>query len=293
MSQDAVNRFSLVCQRLYNQPLAVRPDKAEMISFALSERLGLTHVARQFASSVFDDESNFDEPDQNLRRGYDIANEIAIIPVCGTLVQKTGSLRPWCGMLGYDSVRVNVATAVIDKKVKGILLDCDSPGGEVSGCFDLVDYLVEARQYKPIRAAVNEMACSAAYAIASAAERITIARTGIAGSIGVIAMHTDISQALAKDGIKVTFIYDGANKANGAPEMPLSDAAFKDVKDKVLKTGKIFKTTVARNRGLSFEDVRSQEASVYMGEDAIAAGLADEVMPIDQAFAAFRSDLKE
>ena len=58
------------------------------------------------------------------------------------------------------------------------MLDIDSPGGEVSGCFDLVDTIAAARGQKPIWSIVDDCACSAAYAIASAADRIILPRDG-------------------------------------------------------------------------------------------------------------------
>ncbi|WP_196302053.1 S49 family peptidase, partial [Ralstonia solanacearum] len=44
---------------------------------------------------------------------------------------------------------------------------------------------------KPVWAVANDMAFSAAYALASAASRLFVSRTGGVGSIGVIAMHVD------------------------------------------------------------------------------------------------------
>jgi ClpP class serine protease len=71
---------------------------------------------------------------------------IAVIPISGTLVQKLGSLRPYSGMTGYDGIRQAFLTAMEDQDVSGICLDIDSPGGEVAGCFDLVDVIYSSRE---------------------------------------------------------------------------------------------------------------------------------------------------
>ncbi len=81
------------------------------------------------------------------------------------------------------------------------MLDIDSPGGEVSGLFDLVDFIFNSRNKKPIFSVANDYACSAAYAIASATEKIFVTRTSCVGSIGVIATHLDVSEADKKDGM--------------------------------------------------------------------------------------------
>jgi ClpP class serine protease len=77
-------------------------------------------------------------------------------------------------MTGYDGIRQAFLTAMEDPDISGICLDIDSPGGEVAGCFDLVDVIYGARGKKPIHAILTESAYSAAYAIASAADRISV-----------------------------------------------------------------------------------------------------------------------
>ena len=56
-----------------------------------------------------------------------------------------------------------------DPRIQGILLDVDSPGGEVGGLFDLADEIYDARAEKPCFAIADDDAFSAAYAIASRA----------------------------------------------------------------------------------------------------------------------------
>ena len=88
-----------------------------------------------------------------------------MIQVEGTLVQKLGTLRPYSGMTGYDGIRQNFLEALSDPAVEAIVLDIDSPGGEVAGCFDLVDTIYAARGEKPIWSVLSESAYSAGYAL--------------------------------------------------------------------------------------------------------------------------------
>jgi signal peptide peptidase SppA len=287
-------RYPHIMARVFNRPLLLMPDKADIIGRVLLEREDLAHADLSGIVILTDG----DEPKMVSERGADIErdgyfvkDEIAVIPICGTLVHKLGGVRPYSGMLGYDSIRTNYIAALKDEAVEGILLDVDSPGGEVAGCFDLVDALYAAREIKPVRAAVNELCGSGAMAIASIAPRITIARTALAGSIGVYFLHADFSEAYDKLGVKFTIIKDGDLKGQGLSEFPLSDEAFDRIQKQVRDTGTIFKNTIARNRGIAVKRVIDQQAAVFMGEEAVAEGLADEIMPIDQAFAEFRSDL--
>lgn len=113
----------------------------------------------------------------------------------------------------YDGIRACFLQALNDSEVKAICLDIDSPGGEVAGCFDLVDEIYAARGSKPVWAILSESAYSAAYALASAADKIILPRTGGVGSVGVIVMHVDWSQKIKNDGLQVTIITYGDRKA--------------------------------------------------------------------------------
>ena len=279
-----------LAQRVFNVPLALHHRKAEVIIAALADRLGVGQMLRVDGAVVpmamEDDEYGFAEPGRNPRTGYDMAGPIAIIPVQGTLVQKLGCLRPWSGMSGYDGIRQNLFAALADPAVEAIVLDIDSPGGEVAGCFDLVDTIYNARGQKPIWSILNESAYSAAYAIASATERITVPRTGGVGSVGVICAHVDLSQALTAAGVKVTFITYGDRKADGHPEIPLSEEALARFQEDIDTMGELFVETVARNRNIAAATVRDLQAATFMGEKGVALGLADEVAAPDAAFRA-------
>lgn len=288
-------RFQFLAQRLFNTPLAITPGKAEVVMAALAERLGVSSIERSRPSMMEDDDYDYGyaDPGSNPRVGYDMVGPVAVIQVYGTLVQKLGTMRPYSGMTGYDGIRQNFLTALADSRVEAIMLDIDSPGGEVAGCFDLVDTIYQARGQKPIWAILTESAFSAAYAIASAADRICVPRTGGVGSIGVIWMHVDWSKALTDAGFKVTFITYGDTKADGHPEIPLDPAAKERFQSEINTMGELFVATVARNRNLPAAEVRDTQAAVYQGADGVNVGLADAVMAPSDAFRALLGQLNQ
>lgn len=271
-----------LAQRLFNTPLALHPQKAEVVMAALSDRFGITQISRAGAWD-FDEDENFSRAARE-DHGYDNLEGIAVIPIHGTLVQKLGSLRPYSGMTGYDGIRHAFLSALIDPDVKAICLDIDSPGGEVAGCFDLVDEIYHARGTKPIHAILTECAYSAAYAIASAADRIVVPRTGGVGSIGVIVMHVDWSQRIKSDGLKVTIITYGDRKAETNSCVPLSEAAQASLQDEVDAMGRLFVSTVSRNRGIDKDAIIKTQAACFMAPDGVQLGLADTVAAPDAAF---------
>lgn len=289
-----MHRLGDLAQRMFNTPLAIHPQKAEIIMAALADRLGISNAmyldGRNIKMSSDFGEDDDERESNNPRGGYDVVEGVAIIQIRGTLVQRCGSLRPYSGMTGYNAIRQNLLLAMDDSRVKGILLDIDSPGGEVSGCFDLVDAIYEMRGIKPMHSVLSDKAYSAAYAIASATDKVTVPRTGGVGSVGVVTMHIDWSKAIGEAGMKVTFITYGDRKAEGNQFEPLSKETLSHIQSDITKIGEMFVETVSRNRNLSSAKLRATEAACYMGADGVAIGLADAVMPPD---AAFRALLKE
>ncbi len=186
------------------------------------------------------------------------------------------------GVLGaseYGGVADAIGAAADDPAVRGIVLEVDSPGGEIGGLFDTVDAIgaIRRRSAKPMVAVASEAALSAAYAIASVAERIYVSRTGEVGSVGVVAAHLDESGADAMAGLKWTLIHAGARKTDGNPHEPLSPRATADIQADVDHLYDELVALVAANRGLNPDAVRATDAAIYRGEKAVAAGLADGI----------------
>ncbi|MBA5779520.1 S49 family peptidase [Stappia sp. F7233] len=219
---------------------------------------------------------------------YASVGGVAVVGVRGYLVDTL----PFHGsdwITGYNGIRMAVSAALGDPDIKAIVLDIDSPGGMVAGCFELVGWLRDAGRKKPLMAIVKDMAASAAYAIASAAEAITVPMTGSVGSIGVVRMHVDISGLLEKGGWKITVIQSGARKTDGSPYRPLDPEAAEDWQATVDAFRSVFADHVAEGRGIGKDEVLGTEARLFEGpigtKAAADLGLIDAVMAPDEAFA--------
>lgn len=259
--------------RILNTPLMINRTKLEVILSAVGDRIGLETAVADAKSSA-----KTNRPQRSSE-----SDSVAIIKVYDSLVYRTQGLSAWSGLTSYEQIRDDFRTALNDQSIKAIVFDMDSPGGEVAGVFDLVDEIHKARGQKPIYAIANESAYSAAYAIASAADKIYLSRTAGVGSIGVIAMHVDQSERNEKTGLSFTPIFAGSRKNDFSPHAPLSDEAQKIAQESVNEAYDLFVATVARNRDLSEDAVRKTEAGIFKGNNAVNAGLADAVMSWDQA----------
>lgn len=282
-------RLPHLAQRLFNCPLAIHPAKCEIIMAALADRFGVTQLFN--GGQAVEIGAYRDDDGPAAERGYDVVDGVAVIPVQGTLVAKLGGVHPYSGMTGYDGIRTNVGMAIEDPAVKALVLDIDSPGGEVAGLFDLADDVFAARQTKPIRAIVNDAAYSAAYALASATSHISVPRTGGTGSVGVIVLHADLSKALSKAGIKVTLIRYGAHKAEGNEYEKLSPDAAARIQTDTDVMGELFVDTVARNRNMTTAAVKATQAETFLGAAGVMVGFADAVQAADAAFETLLSTL--
>ncbi len=292
MKTDYLPRLAV---RVFDEPLLIRPRKLYVILQAIGPRLGLTtnDVDVIAARMPMDDEE--DELDDEARAGkpYDVTPDgIAIIGVSGTLVKKAGWMDAWSGLQSYEMIRAEFMDAMMDPRIQGILLDVDSPGGEVGGLFDLAGEIFSARKEKPVYAIANDAAFSAAYALASSADRLFVTSTGGVGSVGVIAIHVDQSGFDEKVGRKYTAVFAGAKKNDFNPHEPLSDSARDDLQIQIDSLYDMFVTLVGQNRQMKAALVRNTEAGLFFGAKAISAGLADEVGTRDQALAAVTQAVK-
>ncbi|WP_419215240.1 S49 family peptidase [Wolbachia endosymbiont of Rhagoletis cingulata] len=204
-------------------------------------------------------------------------SERGIIPIHGILTKKSEVFDDVLGMTSYEKISEEIEEALIDKEVETIILDIDSPGGEVNGLFDLSDFIYQARRKKRIVAIANDDAYSAAYAIASSAEKVLVTRTSGVGSIGVIASHIDQSGFDEKQGIKYTTVFAGSRKNDLNPHEPITSESLESLKSEVNRLYGMLVELIARNRNLSVEAIKSTEAGLYFGKKAVEIGLADGI----------------
>ena len=265
--------------RLFGVPLAIHRPKLDVILAVLGPRVGLADLAAA---------PGYTPP---TRATSGSPPGVAVIPIHGTLVRRTVGLEAESGLTSYSGLAAQLDAAIGNPAVSAILLDIDSPGGESGGVFDLADRIRAASQIKPVWAVANDMAFSAAYALASAASRVFVSRTGGVGSIGVIAMHVDQSEKDAQDGVHYTAVFAGDRKNDLNPHEPISSEAHAFLKAEVNRIYGLFVETVARHRGIEASAVRDTEAGLFFGQAAVAMGLADAIGTFDEALAQLLASL--
>lgn len=193
---------------------------------------------------------------------------IAVLPLVGTITPRADMLSEMSGARSLASFQRDFQQVADDDKVSAIVIEVDSPGGQVDLVPETAAMIRAARRDdRPIVAIANTMAASAAYWIASAADELVATPSALVGSIGVFTMHQDVSEALAKQGVSVSFISAGPRKVEGNPFEPLGAEARASLQAHVSEVYDLFTADVARARGVTQAVVKAdpEKAERHMG----------------------------
>lgn len=214
---------------------------------------------------------------------YEILDGVAVIEVMGVLTKGLSFFSFLFGGTSTRDVSVALAAALKDDAVKSIILHIDSPGGTVDGTQELAGEIFAARGKKPIAAYSDGQVTSAAYWIASAAEKVYLSGdTVVAGSIGVVATHVDYSKNEEMHGIKVTEVTAGKYKRIYSQYAPLSPEGRQTLQDEVDYLYSVFVEDVARNRGVFVEDALAMaDGKLFFGKQALEISLADGIITME------------
>jgi protease-4 len=206
-------------------------------------------------------------------------HKILLIHINGIITSSTdGGLAP--RMATPDRLRWQLEKAAKDPWVRGIILEINSPGGEVTASDVMYRLVKEMRASKKVVALMGDIAASGGYYIAAGAERILAHPTTITGSIGVIMHGANMSGLLEKLGVKLVTIKSTTTPMKDilspAREMtPEEKKLLEDILDDMYAR---FASVVGDSRKLKPEQVRQlADGRIYTASQALKNGLIDEI----------------
>ncbi|MFZ2828695.1 S49 family peptidase [Hydrogenophaga sp.] len=202
---------------------------------------------------------------------------VAVIALGGTMMQRPGFLaRLFLDAVDTVEIAAAIEEAGRDPSVRSVLLKINSPGGAVHGTAELAAAVAGVAVNKPVVALNEGCACSAAYWVAASCSQVYGSSPNVmAGSIGVVSVHTYNPSA---SGAVVTEIKSGKFKTVGSDVKPLSGDDLAHMQGMVDYLATQFINAVATSRRLTAASVAAQEARVYIGQQAVDAGLLDGFM---------------
>ena len=220
----------------------------------------------------------FPETDEAPEDGplYEVGPDgIATVELVGHLVKGDSK---WGGT---SSVRARwaIREATTDESVRGIFLYVDSPGGTGAGTDELAAAVRTAVESKtPVHAYIEDLGASAAYWVASQANRITANATGEIGSIGTVAVVEDTSEAAEMAGVKVHVISTGAYKGAFVDGAPVTDEHLEYLRERVESLNSYFQAAVKAGRGFDAAALGAvSDGRVFGAKEARRLGLIDGI----------------
>jgi protease IV len=210
-------------------------------------------------------------------------DKIAVIPLRGLI---SSSLDGNVGDSMVDDMRLALQQAREDENVRAVVLEIDSPGGEVTASDIIYNWVVKTRQKKPVVIYMGSLAASGGYYVACGGKYLMANETTITGSIGVIIQTLNYEQLFNKVGLASVVFKSGKFKDMLDGARPVTPEEREIVQSYVMKTYDKFLGVVALERNLPADQLRNTVADgrFLSGNDALENKLIDSVGQIEDAF---------
>lgn len=258
---------------------AILPGMLETILSVASREASITELREAIATKDAD-------PLPGARKA-EVRDGVAIIPVIGPIFPRANLFTWVSGGVSIQTLAKDFAVALADPNVGAIMLNIDSPGGEVTGVHEFAAMVRAARSIKPITAYVLGTGASAAYWIASAAGQIVVDATAEIGSIGVVCVYQK-----DKSGKTESFeiVSSQSPRKRPDPATPEGRAQIQTVLDDMAD---VFVSTVAANRNVSVDKVLSDfgQGGTFIGRRAVESGMVDSIGSFESTLANMKSKI--
>jgi signal peptide peptidase SppA len=280
-----VDKYPNIQAAFYGEAWMILPETLHMMEQILLERASGARLSPEEVQARIGSGGYGQSRDSPESEG------VAVIGLHGPIVNRAGMFEQMSGMTSPQSFGSAVRAAADDDAVSHIVLDIDTPGGTVSGTHDAAEAVRYAKGRKPVIAVANDLMASAGYYIGAQASKLVVLPSSNVGSISVIMAHRDLTRAEEKLGVKTTVFRTGENKALGHPSEALSERATASIQTRLEAVHKVFVQAVAEGRGVDPAKVQAEwaDGSLWLGQDAVNTGLADEVNTLSGVLASLKS----
>lgn len=257
------NKPLRILREIESQPWAITGDGLRTI-FRVAEREGDIDavLARR------------GEQPEGVPRAQIRENGVAVLQIHGPIFRYADMFTEISGATSVSQTAKDLQGLAEDPDVRSIILDIDSPGGQANGINELYKHILAVE--KPVIAYVGGMAASAAYWLASAADRIVADETALLGSIGVVVSYRKQED---KD---IEIVSTASPKKRPDPE---TDEGRAQILARADALAEVFIQAVAEGRRIAPEQVAALQGDVVIASAAIKAGLADEIGSLEQLIA--------
>lgn len=295
MKMPQVKSYKHVIGTFYGSVWAITDEKFAEIDAAFQHRL--LHGSGLAATEVaLEDADGYDSPRAGRPGRKDlreVQGDIGIVQLRGTI-----SPRPSVFSSGGTSCSEfcdTLSAMVKDEDIAAIVLDCDSPGGMVSGVPEAAQKVREFAAIKPIHTSINYNCQSAAYWIAAQTTSISISPSASCGNIGVMMKIPNVTKANEMSGVSYRILKSSKNKGTMDPDMPVDEEAMARAQRNIDQTYSMFLDAVAAGRRVARSRVASEEwgeGASFQAEDALKIGMVDRIATMEQVLDMLRGSSK-
>jgi len=264
----------LLSERIYNQPLLITPDGLCSVLDYLEHRT-TSVTAQEIEASLIE---------QGINRSEKmLTDDLALIPITGSLSYQSTFLSSLCGLTSYESLVSDVQEA-LSMGIKNIIFRADSSGGEAFAMMssaDMIRKMADEAGAK-IYTYIDGMAASACYGLIVISDEIIAHPDSQAGSVGVVIQLMNNSEKLKQEGYKRKFITSAESKVPFDEDGEFKPDFIAGLKESVDKLHGKFVAHVAKYRPMTEQDVNGLQAKVFDSEKAMSLGLIDKIMDHSQ-----------
>jgi ClpP class serine protease len=216
-------------------------------------------------------------------RTVTVRDGVAVVPVIGPIMRYANVFTEISGATSIQMLATDLQAAVDDPAIKAIILEIDSPGGQVAGVSEFAAQIRAANSIKPVVAYISDTGASAAYWIAASAGSIVASDTARIGSIGVV-----MQASIEADAGTVKFISSQSPLKHASPGTDSGKTQYQKTVDSLAE---VFIGAVADFRGVSRETVIANfgNGGMLIAADAISAGMADKLGSMESLIAQLSS----
>lgn len=294
-----MKKHSHVKQAIYRQPWMMTEDGLDLIC-SIAERHACGIDSPEFIASMEKIEreahTEFLERDKTFqsrlvsdgwggavdKKFYDNVNGVAVLRLLGPIFPRANLMTRMSGATALETWSKDFDEALQDEDVHALIICCDSPGGSVTGGFEMASKIFDSRDNgKPIVTLAEGVCASLAYLIGSQANQIYCTEASVVGSIGVVMAIEDDTRQSENEGVKRHVLKTGKNKAIGAG--PVTDDQIAELKSMMMDFFGRFKDAISRARSVDIEKV--SDGSLYIGKKAVDNGLVDGITTLDALIA--------
>ncbi|MHA1540034.1 MAG: S49 family peptidase [Alphaproteobacteria bacterium] len=221
------------------------------------------------------------DPPLKNTRSVSMREGTAILPIKGAIMAQDNLFSYLLGGTTLESFVQDFQKVLHDDSVKAILLDIDSPGGVAVGPCEVADMIYKAREKKPVWAYIGRHGCSAAYWLASAAEKVIANRSAMVGSIGVVTA-VPIQEEPDAQGYRSIEIVS-SNAANKRPDPRTADG-MSEIRRELDALETEFINGISKYRNVSTDTVRRDfgRGGVLLGAEAKSSLMVDYLSTFEE-----------